>query len=563
MRLGRHADVWQGVAQAAPDRPAVVSRSRRLTHAEFTAEAAALARHLEHAGIRPGDSVVIYSYNRPEFLVTLYACLATGVAPVPLNFRYRANELRDLLLDCEARMLVYPSSLGAVVTEAIAGLQSPPAQLEVDDDAAPTAPTTPTTPTAATAATTSTGPAGQAGPTAVAYHEAVAEPGALPAVPPPGGELRLYTGGTTGMPKAVLWDTDHLLDGMLFSTYSLVGIDPPQTVEEAVAIAVDRAPRVATLPLAPFIHGTALFTSLNTLVLGGTVIIHASPRLDVEEALRLLHDEAATRLVLAGDAVALPLVTAAEQAGTGLGQVRSVISSGMRLSDETKRRLHALADLTIADLLAATEGGPFAAAITSSVDDLPARLKLMDDAAVLDNDGVEVQDRVGALGRLAFRGAFAKGYLGDEAKTRETFREFGGRRYVVPGDWARVLGDGHIELLGRGSAVVNTGGEKVYPAEVEQALLDHPEVDDAVVFGTPDRRFGEAVTAVIVPAAGASIDPAELANHLDRRLAGYKKPRHVLFRDSLERSPHGKLDLARLKRDATAELAERSAEVVP
>ncbi|NDL56465.1 AMP-binding protein [Phytoactinopolyspora mesophila] len=533
MRLGRHTDVWQGITQAAPDRPAVVSRSRRLTYGEFTEEAAALARHLERCGIRPGDSVVLYTYNRPEFLVALYACLAIGAAPVPLNFRYRATELGDLLLDCGARMLVYPASLGAVVAEASARLDPPPALVELDDSAA------------------------RAVPAAVQYDDAIAEPGRLPAAPPPGGELRLYTGGTTGMPKAVLWDADHLLEGHLFSTYTLVGIDTPHTVEGAVAIAVDPAtPRVASLPLAPFIHGTALFTSLNTLVLGGTVIIHASPRLDVQEVLRLIHDEGATRLVVAGEAVALPLVTAAEESGIGLGQVRSVLSSGMWMTDETKRRLHTLGELTIADLLAATEGGPFATAISSGVDDLPARLRLMPDAAVIDERGVEVQDDVGALGRLAYRGAAAKGYLRDEAKTRETFRGIGDHRYVVPGDWARVLGDGYIELLGRGSAVVNTGGEKVYPAEVEQALMEHPDVHDAVVFGTPDRRFGEAVTAVIVPAPGASIDPQEIADHLDLRLAGYKKPRHVLFRDSLARSPHGKLELARLKREATAELAE-------
>ncbi|WP_129662578.1 AMP-binding protein [Phytoactinopolyspora endophytica] len=539
MRLGRYTDVWQGIAQACPDRLAVVSRDRRLTYREFTEEAAAVARYLERCGVRPGDSVAVYCYNRPEFLVVLHACLATGVAPVPVNFRYRARELRGLLLDAEARVLVHPASLRVVAAEAAAGLDRPPALLRLDDgeDLVP-----------------HTEPA----PAAVAYRDVVAEPGTLPPTPPPGGELRLYTGGTTGLPKAVVWDADHLLDGKIFSTYTLVGLDAPRSVAEAVTIAADPAtPRVAALPLAPFMHGTALFTALNALVLGGTVIIHASPRLDSEEVLRLIHDEGATRLVLAGEAVALPLVTAAERAATGLGQVRSVLSSGMRLSDETKRRLHALTDLTIVDLLAATEGGPFATAITSGIDDLPSRFRLMPEAAVLDDDGVEVQHRVGALGRLAYRGALPKGYFRDEAKTRAAFPEIGGRRYVVPGDWARVLdADGHIELLGRGSAVVNTGGEKVYPAEVEQALLEHADVDDVVVFGVADPRFGEAVTAVIVPAAGASIDLQDLADYLDQRLAGYKKPRHVLLRDSLERSPHGKVDLTRLKQDAAAELVQ-------
>src|SRR5918996_1870719 len=510
MGVGRYTDVWQGIARATPDRLAIVSRARRLTFREFTAEAAAVASYLERSEIPPGGSVAVYSYNLPEFLVVLYGCLATGRALVPINFRYRAHELRNLLIDSDVRALVYPAPLAAVVAKAAAGLDRPPALLQLDDD--------------------------ELQPGAVAYREVVTERASLPAAPPPGGELRLYTGGTTGLPKAVVWDADHMLEGRLFSTYTIIGIDPPKTASEAVAIAVDPAtPRVATLPLAPLIHGTALSSSINTLVLGGNVVIHASPRLDAAVALRLIHEEGVTRLVLAGEAVAHPLVTAAEQTGSGLGQVRSVISSGMRLTNETKRRLHALTDLTIVDLLAAAEGGPFATAITSSVDDLPARLRLMPDSAVLDGDDVEVQDRVGALGRLAYRGVLPKGYFRDEAKTRAAFPEIGGRRYVVPGDWVRVLDDdGHIELLGRGSAVVNSGGEKVYPAEVEEALLEHPAVDDAVVFGTPDPRFGEAVTAAVVPTAGAAIDLDELARHLDERLAGYKKPRHILLRDSLE-----------------------------
>lgn len=532
MKIGRYTDVWQGIARADPDRPAIVSRDRRLSFGEFTAEAAAVAGHLERAGVRPGDSVAIYSYNRPELLVALYACLATGVAPVPINFRYRAGELHDLLIDADARALAFPASLAAVAAEAMSGIDRPPALLQLDGD--------------------------DPAPGAVAYADIVEEPATLPENPPPGGELRLYTGGTTGPPKAVVWDADTMLEARLFSTYAIIGIDAPQTVAEAVEIAVDPAtPRVATLPLAPLIHGTALSSSLNTLVLGGSIILHASPRLDASEALRLIHEEGVTRLVLAGEAVAHPLVTAAEQAGNGLGRVRSVISSGMRLSNEMKHRLHSFGDVTIVDLLASAEGGPYATAITSGVDDLPARLRLMPQSAVLDDDGAEVQDRVGALGRIAYRGVLPKGYFRDEEKTRATFPEIGGRRYVVPGDWVRVLDDdGHIELLGRGSAVVNTGGEKVYPAEVEQALLEHAAVDDAVVFGTPDPRFGEVVTAVVVPATGSSIDTEELACHLDQRLAGYKKPRHVLVRSSLERSPQGKVDLTRLKQEVTTELSE-------
>jgi len=534
--LGRYTDVFRGIAHADPQRTAIITRDRTLTYGEFTAEAAALATHLEGEGVRPGDSVAIFSYNRDEFLVAIYGCMAAGLSPVPVNFRYRAAELRQLLDNSRARALIYPRSLSDVVGEALTGLAAGAAPVLVEIDDAHGEP--------------------RAG--AAPFAQVTSRPGSLPDAPPAGGELRLYTGGTTGQPRGVQWESDYLLEGKLFSIYTLAGVDPPETVDGAVAVAMDPAtPRVVTLPLAPFIHGTALFTSLNTLVLGGSIVIHASPRFDASEALRLISTYEVSRLVVAGDAVALPLVEAAEKEDVELTSVTSVMSSGMRLGDEAKRRLHERGELSIVDLLAATEGGPFATAITTSSADLPARLRLMPDAAVLDESGAEIQGRVGALGLLAYRGPLPRGYLGDAEKTRETFRDIGGRRYVVPGDWARVLDDeGHIELLGRGSAVVNTGGEKVYPAEVEQAILEHPAIADAVVVGTPDARFGEAVTAIVVPREGVSIDRAALAAHLDARLAGYKKPRHLIVRESLERSPHGKLDLRRLREEAARELSE-------
>lgn len=534
-RLGRYTDVFRGIAVADPQRTAIISRDHQLTFGQFTQEAGALAGFLESSGVRPGDSVAIYSYNRPEFLVAMYGTLAAGMAPVPMNFRYRATELRQLLVNSDSRVLIYPRSHTGIVREALEGLPQSPVLIELDDAAD-----------------------ADAIPGATPYATIITHPGSLPEVPPPGGELRLYTGGTTGDPRAVLWQAEHLLEGKLFSIYTLAGVEPPATVAGAVAIATDPAtPRVITLPLAPFIHGTALFTSLNTLVLGGSIVIHSSPRFDPTEALRLIATYGVTRLVVAGDAVALPLVAAAEEHNVNLSSVTSVMSSGMRLGDEAKRRLHDRGEMSIVDLLAATEGGPFATAITTSSADLPARLRLMPDAAVLDDTGAEIQDRVGAVGLLAYRGPLPRGYLGDATKTKETFRTINGRQYVVPGDWARVLdAEGHIELLGRGSAVVNTGGEKVYPAEVEQAILEHPAVADAVVIGTPDERFGEAVTAIVVPQEGVTIDRAELAAHLDRRLAGYKKPKHVLLRDSLQRSPHGKLDLRKLRQEAEQELAE-------
>ena len=527
---GHYSDVWQAIGAAFPDRPAVISRERTLTYGELVREAGGLAATFTGMGLRPGDAVAILSYNRPEYIVALLACLSIGVAPVPINFRYRAGEVEALLRDSDARAVIFPASLGELAVAATNDLETPPHFISITD-----------------------GTTHQIG--AIPYADAIAPEVALPATPPPGGELRIYTGGTTGQPKAVVWGAEDILSVQLYSIYAPSGLPLPEDLDDVVRIAADPAtPRVATLPLAPFMHGTALFTSMNTMVLGGTIIVQASASFDPADAADLALTEGATRLVVAGDAVALPLVEEAERtrertpgAPTIFDAASSVISSGMRFSAETKRRMHELGDVTIIDLLASTEGGPYAVNTTTSAAEVPGRLRLLPGAVVLDEDFHEVQDQPGGRGILAFRGTLPRGYWRDEAKTAESFPIVGGVRHVMPGDWAIADGSGFVELLGRGSAVVNTGGEKVYPAEVEEALLAYPAVRDAVVFGTPDSRLGETVSAVVAPAEGRSIDVEELREFVGPRLAGYKKPRILLVRATLERTPHGKVDLNRMR----------------
>lgn len=526
-----YSDLWQGIARRVPDRTAIVTREGSMTWGRFAAESGALARHLADLGLGLNDAAATVLYNRPEFLTFTWASLGTGVAPVAINYRYNAAEVRALLLDSESKVLVAPTSMSALVTEAVAGLDI--AVVAVDDGGDPI-------------------------PGAVAYGDIVAAGGELPASAPRGAELRLYTGGTTGSPKAVVWDLDTLLVARRQSTWGLIGLTPPDTLEQAVDIAVDPAtPPVVALPMSPLLHGTAQSTTMGTLAVGGTVVLHAAASMDVEECYRLIDENQVTRLTVAGDALALPLAEVAEREH-GLPTVKWVYSSGMRFSDEVKRRLHALGDLTIIDMLAASEGGPFAFGITSGVDDIPARFVMTPGAVLLTEEYEEVPLEEGALGILGFRGILPKGYYNDPVKTASTFLEIRGHRYIVPGDWARRRADGSIELLGRLSAVVNTGGEKVFPAEVEEVLLEHPAVDDAVVFGLPHPRFGEAVSAMIAPAPGATIDVDEVIAFVGERLAGFKKPRHVFVRASLERSLTGKVELARVKEDALAELGAPS-----
>lgn len=518
-----YAEIWRAVAERFGDRVAVVTDDESVSYRELLERAGRLAALLRAHGVRPGDRALVFSHNRIEHLVALFAAYASGITPVPVNFRYRERELGELIADCDAVAVVFAASLAPVVDR----VEAPGVRLwlRIDDAPRPGDP--------------------REGELAFAESDGFAPD--LPPHAPDDAELFLYTGGTTGRPKAVVWSVAELLDVQMYSIFGTIGRENPTTLEGILDIAADPAtPTPVTMPLAPLMHGTALFTSMNTLVLGGTIVLLPTASLDADAAVSLIRRHRVTRLIVAGDAIATPLAEAAERAGGRLDSLDSAISSGMRFTDAVKERLHALGDFTITDLLASTEGGPYAVAVSRGAGDLPAPLRLFPGAVVLDDDRNEVQDVPGARGVLGFRGTLPKRYHGDPAKTAATFTMIRGVRHVVAGDLVEVRDDGTIELLGRGSAVVNTGGEKVFPTEVEEAILSHPDVTDAVVFGTADDRFGEVVTAVVAT-ANPALTADDVRAHCDALLAGYKKPRKLSIRPSLERSPSGKVDMRRLK----------------
>jgi fatty-acyl-CoA synthase len=525
---GHYSDLWQEIARAAPDRVAMKTiDGESWTYERFAREAGSLAAWLDRVGVRAGESVAMLLHNRPEFLITFFACLAAGITPVPLNFRLRAAEVAALLDDSGASVLIYPASLADVAVEAVDLAVDGVLLLGIDEGERTEACTR-------------------------RWDEVVAGSTPLPDHAPDNGELWIYTGGTTGRPKAVRWSAPDMFEVQVFAAYALSGRPVPETMDEAIRIAVDPAlPLMVNLPLAPFMHGTALTTSLNTLAVGGTVLVTSSARLDAEAAVRFANEERATRIILAGDAIGIPLVEAAHALGVGLPTVTSMMSSGMRFSPETKKQLHELGDIEIIDLLASTEGGGFAVTSTKSVADLPGRARLFPSAVVFDERFEQVQDIPGSRGILAQRGALPIGYHRDPEKTQATFPIIDGERYVIPGDWVIVQDDRHIEFLGRGSGVINTGGEKVYPLEVEEALLEHPAVVDVAVLSVPDPRFGELVAAVVERVGNVTAD--ELVAHVGTRLAGYKKPRHIMFRSSLDRTPTGKIDVGRLRGEIIAD----------
>lgn len=503
------AAVWDGIAREEPGRDAVVCGARRLTFGELADRAGRLATHLGRAGLEPGDRVAIDMVNRPEYLETFYAAMKLGCVPVNVNYRYGPEEIHYLLEDSGARVVVHDAEFGPPVRMAVRRIPAPwrPVTLE----------------------------------TGSRYERALAGTTAdAPARQPSGDDLIfLYTGGTTGMPKGVMWRNDDLYVALW--QMARPGTEPPDPIATVRA-----GKRAATaLPACPLMHGTGLFIALSTLSGGGTVVLIDRPGLEAHEVWDAVERDSVQVLTIVGDAFARPLLAALDEEPDRwkLDSLRAITSSGVTWSPETKRGLLAhVPHVTLLDSLGASEGLMTRNETTAGADIRPARFAVNDRVKVLTLEGVEVQPGSDETGLLAVGGRIPLGYHNDPEKTAATFKEIDGVRYSLPGDWASVDPDGTIQLLGRGSACVNTGGEKVYPEEVELVLRSHPAVFDCVVVGVPDERLGEMVVALIQPAAGSSIDETELRSYCRSRTAGYKTPKRMLSVDSLHRSAAGKAD---------------------
>jgi acyl-CoA synthetase (AMP-forming)/AMP-acid ligase II len=529
--------IWEAVARDLPDAVAVSEPGRDYAYAEFEERSARLASALAAAGVGPGDKVACYLYNGAAYLEMVFAAFKIGAVPVNANYRYTGDELSALLADADAVALAFSGELAANVAHAARNL--PLLRLLVRKGA---------------------GASGDGPGTDVPeYEDLVAASPPRPAQPRPGSDqLFMYTGGTTGRPKGVIWRHRDLMRSMTTPVFRAVG-GPwlPATPQEAAGIAAalraqDRAPVV--MPVVPLMHATGLFNSMGAMLAGGQVVLARGGRLDPRHVWETVGRKRVRTLVVAGNAVCQPLVDEladAEESGRphDLSSLVSVVSSGTAMSDRIKRALHERASVTITDALASSEGGPFALAVTSSAADLPARFFPVAAARVFAADGRQVVPGSGQPGVLAFGGPIPDGYYKDSAKSAATFRNVDGVRYTMPGDLVTVEADGAIVFLGRGSGVINTGGEKVHPAEVEEILLTHPDVTDAAVVGVPDGTWGERVVAVVAT-ENAALTAGELQDVVRRRLAGYKVPRAVVLLDRLPRTPTGKLEVAVVRRIA-------------
>ena len=539
--------IWEAIARDLPDAVAISEPAGDYTFAEFDDRAARLAAALAAAGVGPGDKVACYLYNGAPYLETVFAAFKLGAVPVNANYRYTKDELTALLADADAAALVFSGALAANVVHPVSALST--LRLLVRAGQAPDL----ALPGDIALPGEGGAPAVRDAPELADLYAATAP---RPREPRPGSdELFMYTGGTTGKPKGVIWHMSQLFGSMGPGLFGRLGVaEPPATLDDLVAIvrsvgAAGRSP--VALSVVPLMHATGLFNSMGTLTAGGRVVLTRPGRLDPRHVWETVAAQRVRTLVVAGNAVCQPLVDellAAEAAGRphDLSSLEAVTSSGTVLSDRVKRALHERANVTISDALASSEGGPFAVAVTSSVDDLPSRFYPVPATRVLTASGRPVVPGSGEVGTLAFGGSIPSGYYKDAAKTSSTFRVVGGIRYTMPGDLATVEADGAIRFLGRGAGVINTGGEKVHPQEVEDILLAYPGVTDASVVGVPDDTWGERLVAVVAT-ANTALTADELRTAVRRRLAGYKVPRAVILLPALPRTPTGKLELARVR----------------
>jgi len=393
---------------------------------------------------------------------------------------------------------------------------------------------------------------------AVSYESVVAK-GADRTIAPWGRSgkdlLLLYTGGTTGMPKGVMWEQDELFNVLGAGGQPLLGLAPISSAEEAGerlrASVSAGAPLPVTMSACPLMHGTGQFSSLITMNLGGTVVTLPSRHFDVDELLSEIERNKVSSLVIVGQAFAGPILERldAEPTRFDLSSLRMMSSSGVMWSQDNKEGLlRHLPQAALFDSFGSSEAvGMGASVSTAGGASQTARFMLGPSCAVFTEDGRRVEPGSGERGLVAVGGFIPAGYYKDEAKTAQTFRTFEGKRWSVPGDWAEVLEDGTLFLLGRGSVCINTGGEKVFPEEVEEALKRHPAVRDAVVVGIPDTRFGETICAVVEASPGESPELDELSEHVKGHLASYKAPRHLVLVETIGRAPNGKVDYKRLK----------------
>lgn len=529
-----YADVFEQVAQVLPaDAPALIHDGRCINWQGLDQRANRIARQLQTAGLQAGDKVAFYLTNGPAYSEVLNACFKARFTHVNVNYRYVADELFYILDNSDSRAVFYSSRFASTVQELHPRLADVLLWVEVCE------------------------PGDSPVNDFALHYESAATEGDASALDIQRDQddlMFIYTGGTTGMPKGVMWE-----HGNMWQAATQALFNPTPTSLEALSQAVTAQPqRPVFIPVCPQMHGTGMITTINMLSLGGCVVSLQGARFDADELWGAVQQHRVTHLAIVGDAFARPMLQhLRENEGKyDISSLTTVTSSGVMWSPEIKQGLLEYnQNMVLVDTFGASEAIGFGSSVSSAEGTKKiARFAIGERCKVFTEDLREVVPGSDEMGFIARSGPIPKGYYKDPEKTAKIFVTVNGVRYSMPGDWCRVAEDGTLTLIGRGSVCINTAGEKVFPEEVEEVLKTHPAVEDALVVGVPDEKWGQAVVGVVQPCADTNPEAAELQQHVRQHLSGYKTPKHILYKPDLQRAVNGKADYKGITEFARASL---------
>lgn len=538
----QYASVWERNSDVIPDKIALICGDNEVTWKEYDDRAARLASLMTNFGLGDNSKVGLYLHNSNEYLEAQYSVFKIKGVPINVNYRYKEEELIYLLDNSDSEAVFFQSCYAEQIESIKDKLPKIKLYIQVDDGSKDVLSF------------------------AQDYETAISECKPMERLERSEDNIyMLYTGGTTGMPKGVMYQHGGHLKGML-NTAGAWGLIPVQEKIDVDSVALevkklaDEGRLPISIPACPLMHGTGMWLgALIPHLVGGTVVTLPNLGFDPDGLLKEVEKRKANNIVIVGDAFAKPIMDALDKAESEgnpykLDSINTVISSGVMWSSEVKQGLLKHHDMVLVDAMGSTEGGMGSSRASRDNPAETAKFVLNPGVIVITDEGEIVEPGSDKMGKIGTSGLVPLGYFKDEKKSAETFKEFQGTRYSFPGDYAKVELDGTITLLGRGSNCINTAGEKVYPEEVEEAIKRHGDIYDCLVVGLKDDRFGQRVVALASYQDGKEIEEQELIAFTRDHLAGYKLPKQVLFVDEVMRAPNGKANYKWAQETAEKEL---------
>ena len=521
------ASVWETISDIIPDNDALICGEEVVSWKEYDLRSSKIASALSEAGLSSNSKAGLYLNNSNEYLICQNAIFKVGGCPINVNYRYVEEELIYLLENSDSEAVFYHACYGERIKRISNSLPNIKAWIEISD-----------------------GTKSQFN-DCLHYENLIAEMNPMDRIyRDPETIYMLYTGGTTGMPKGVMYKQGEFLI-YLFRTLKAMGYDVPEDLNNLTERIIEQDKEnnfIKSLVGCPLMHGTGMWLgAFLPLNLGGTVITTPNLGFDANQLWSQVEDKSVTNIVIVGDAFAKPMLNAldiAKKTGNpfNIESVRTIISSGVMWSEEVKNGLLEHHDMQLMDTMGSTEGGMGSSVSTRDNPPKTAKFSINPGVIILADDGETLEPGSDKVGLIGTSGLVPEGYYKDEKKSAQTFKEIDGVRYSFPGDYAKYEQDGTITLLGRGSNCINSAGEKIYPEEVEEAIKRNDEVFDCLVVGLPDEKFGQKVIAVVSLIKNADISETKLLEATREFIAGYKLPKGIIFKDEVQRAPNGKAD---------------------